>query len=214
MAYIYKIENKINHKKYIGKTNFLLEKRWFEHCKDYQKETKEKRPLYAAMKKYGIDNFFIELIEEIPELESSEREKYWIEYYKTFKYGYNATIGGDGVRYLDYDLVIVNYQELKNCKEVSKRMHIDVGSIRKILNLKDIEILSSNEVISIKFGKIVKMYSLQNEYLSTFKNMSEAAKFLIDSKISLGSKNSTRNKISEVCSGKRKTAYKYIWKSI
>lgn len=38
MAYIYKIENDINKKLYIGKTEFSIEKRWKEHCQDFQKE--------------------------------------------------------------------------------------------------------------------------------------------------------------------------------
>lgn len=46
------------------------------------------------MKEYGIENFFVETLEETEEPE--EREKYWIEYFGSFKNGYNATIGGDG----------------------------------------------------------------------------------------------------------------------
>lgn len=56
------------------------------------------------MRKYGIENFHIELIEETTNPE--EREKYWIEYLGTYKNGYNATLGGDGKHYLDYDLII------------------------------------------------------------------------------------------------------------
>ena len=36
----------------------------------------------------------------------NDRERYWIEHFKTFKYGYNATKGGDGKAYIDYQLVI------------------------------------------------------------------------------------------------------------
>jgi hypothetical protein len=62
------------------------------------------------MNKYGIEHFHISQIEETND--PDEREKYWIEYYGTFKNGYNATIGGDGKRYLDYDLIIALYKEL------------------------------------------------------------------------------------------------------
>ena len=55
MAYIYKITNDINDKIYIGKTNFSIEKRFQEHCKDAFRKRNEKRPLYNAMKKYGIE---------------------------------------------------------------------------------------------------------------------------------------------------------------
>ena len=64
MSYIYKITNQINGKLYIGKTNRTIQERFKEHCRDYLKRGNEKRPLYSAMKKYGIRNFSIESIEE------------------------------------------------------------------------------------------------------------------------------------------------------
>ena len=69
MAYIYKIVNDINDKVYIGKTENSIEKRFKEHCKDAFRNRNEKRPLYSAMRKYGIEKFHIELIEKtnIPE---------------------------------------------------------------------------------------------------------------------------------------------------
>ena len=59
-GYIYLIENKINGKKYIGKTYSSIEKRWKEHIKD---RTRFDRPLYRAMNKYGIENFSIQELE-------------------------------------------------------------------------------------------------------------------------------------------------------
>ena len=56
------------------------------------------------MRKYGIEHFHISLIEETNN--PNEREKYWIEQKRTFKNGYNATKGGDGTAYLDYDVLI------------------------------------------------------------------------------------------------------------
>lgn len=46
------------------------------------------------MRKYGIEHFHIELLEETDD--PNEREVYWIEKKRSFKDGYNATIGGDG----------------------------------------------------------------------------------------------------------------------
>ena len=54
MSKIYKIVNDINNKVYIGKTSRSLEERFAEHCRTSKLEGKEKRPLYAAMHKYGI----------------------------------------------------------------------------------------------------------------------------------------------------------------
>jgi len=85
MSYIYCITNHVNGKKYIGKTTSSVSKRW----KD--------RPLYRAMNKYGIDSFSIEMLEECSSKESSGRETYWINEFKTYGNGYAKTYNG-GVR--------------------------------------------------------------------------------------------------------------------
>ena len=77
MAYIYEISNDINDKKYIGKTEDSIEKRFNEHCREAFKERSWNRPLYRAMRKYGLEHFSIKLIEETSEPEV--REIYWIE---------------------------------------------------------------------------------------------------------------------------------------
>jgi hypothetical protein len=48
------------------------------------------------MRKYGIENFHIEQIEEVANDQLNEREKYWISYYNTYFDGYNSTLGGEG----------------------------------------------------------------------------------------------------------------------
>ena len=75
-GFIYKITNEVNNKVYIGKTLFSIDKRFKQHKEDSQKENEEIRPLYRAMKKYGIEKFHIEKIEECPLELLSEREKY------------------------------------------------------------------------------------------------------------------------------------------
>ena len=60
----------------LGKTEFSIEKRFEEHKKDSRYETKEKRPLYAAFQKYGVENFSFEIQEEcsIEELNKKDEE--------------------------------------------------------------------------------------------------------------------------------------------
>lgn len=116
MAYIYKITNNINNKIYVGKTLRTIEERFSEHAKDYLKHLD--RPLYKAFQKYGIENFSIEMIEECLPTDINEKEIYWIEYYGSFKYGYNATIGGDGTHYADYDLIFSLWNEGKLLKQI------------------------------------------------------------------------------------------------
>lgn len=211
MAYIYKITNNINQKIYIGKTLNSIEDRWKEHLKDYKKERCEKRPLYDAMNKYGLENFSIEQIEECDSEIVNDRETYWIEYYGSFKYGYNATKGGDGKSYLDYNLVVITYNHLQSEIETAKNLNISVDSVRKILKEKNVPIKSSSEIIKEKYGKITNMYSLEGVFLRSFSSTNEAAQYMIDNNLTGCKKTTIKQHITEVCNGKRKTAAKYKW---
>lgn len=57
MAYIYIIKNDINNKVYIGKTRLSIQQRFKEHIWDSRRKRCEKRPLYNAMNKYGLEHF-------------------------------------------------------------------------------------------------------------------------------------------------------------
>ena len=210
MAYIYKIINDINDKVYIGKTEFSIEKRFAEHCRDALRERNEKRPLYSAMKKYGVEHFFIELVEEtnVPE----EREVYWIKYYNSFEKGYNATLGGDGKKYIDYDLVIQTYKKELNAATTANILNISPDSVRKILKENNVEIISSQEISAKKNSKKVEMFDLNDNYIRTFNSMIEAGKYLIDNKKSNCKLTTIRQHISEVVRGKRKTCAGFKWK--
>lgn len=134
MAFIYKITNDVNGKVYIGKTNYSIEKRFREHCSDAMRERCEKRPLYSAMRKYGFEHFHIEQLEEVSLSDACEREKYWIESYKSFHNGYNATMGGDGKNYVDYGELVDLYKEGYNINQIQIMTGRDTLTIRKALN--------------------------------------------------------------------------------
>lgn len=88
MIGIYKITKKENGKSYIGQSN-NIERRFQEH------KTKQDIPIEVAIKKYGVDAFSFEIIEECSLEQLDEREIYWIEYYNTYKgIGYNCNPGG------------------------------------------------------------------------------------------------------------------------
>ena len=92
MSYIYKITNLVNGKSYIGATKKSLSDRWKYHLHDSKRERSKNRPLYIAMNKYGIDNFNISVVEECEDDSVLfEREIYWIDYYDTYRNGYNET---------------------------------------------------------------------------------------------------------------------------
>ena len=207
MSYIYKITNDVNNKAYIGKTENTIEKRFKEHCRDAFRFTNESRPLYSAMRKYGIEHFSVELVEETDNPE--EREKYWIEYFGSFKNGYNATLGGDGKPYIDYDLVVATYKEIPVQTEVAKRLNISTDTVATALKAKNVETVSREEEVKIATGKIINQYDLKGNYIQSFPSARAAA-------VALGKTTATSNgassHITDVCKGKRKTAYGYIWK--
>ena len=211
MAYIYKITNIINDKIYIGKTSQTIEKRWKEHCSDYLRRNEEKRPLYSAMKKYGIQNFKIEEIEQCTSEEANEKEKYWIEYYNSFKNGYNATIGGDGKAYIDRKLVINTYQKIQNCVKTAEIYNIHVTTVYKILEENNIVIKSAQQINREKSGKAILMLDLNNQPIKSFPSLISGAKFLRPDKKNDTVIHGMASHIRDVCNGKRKTAYKYKW---
>lgn len=139
MSYIYCITNHVNGKKYIGKTTSSVSKRWKEHCRDYKKERCKDRPLYRAMNKYGIDSFSIEMLEECSSKESSGRETYWINEFKT--YG-NATTGGDGSIIWNYDEIRELYAARHSMKETAKIVGCHPDTVSKVV--KDIKRSHSN----------------------------------------------------------------------
>ena len=93
MGYIYKVINNINGKIYIGKTTRTIKERWKEHLETMNYK---RNKFYNALNKYKIDNFTIEEIEECDDNILNEREIYWINFYNSYKNGYNSTGGGDG----------------------------------------------------------------------------------------------------------------------
>lgn len=119
---IYKIENKLNGKVYIGQS-INIEERWKKHrtisnninheCKNY--------PLYRSIYKNGLDNFDFSIIEECLEDKLNEREIYWIKYYNSYiPNGYNQTLGGNKNGHsskLSYEQVLSIRDDLKNTEE-------------------------------------------------------------------------------------------------
>lgn len=214
MAYIYKIENDINDKIYVGKTNFSVEKRFKEHCIDSKKNRKEKRPLYNAISKYGEDHFYISIIEECSSEEASEREKYWIKYYNSYNDGYNATIGGDGKTLIDYKKVLRLYDTTSlTSSEIAKILGCSADSVKNIVSQYRENVDWENRYCSSELCRHnliafpIKVRCIEENLV--FNSTNEAAKWLVDN-----NKSSTigcRSHISACCKGKRKTCGSYHW---
>ena len=222
MAYIYCITNLINEKKYVGKTTYSITKRFQEHCRDSKKERCNKRPLYDAMNKYGIENFIVEQLIECDELELNSYECLFIEQLNTYNNGYNATKGGDGSILFDYKEIVRLYQEGLNMKEVAAKIQCCRDTVSKVLHLYNVEIRNDNqdcynenyEGCLNKPIKIARLDKNTEKVLETYDSMANAAHWLVDNGFAKTYNGGVRQKISLCCKGELKTAYKHKWKIV
>ena len=212
LAYIYKISNDINQKVYIGKTECDVTKRWKEHCREYKKDRCKNRPLYRAMNKYGVDKFHIETIEETDDPEI--REIYWIGHYDSYHNGYNATRGGDGKKYLDYDAIVSTYLKLQNITETALVHGVSADGVTEALIAKHIQIKKSSDVIREKLQKKVAMCDKStNNIIRTFDSVILACQYLVDNHFTSSTKAlDISSHVSLACGGVRKSAYGFSWK--
>lgn len=113
MCGIYKIENNLNHHIYIGQSVNILD-RWRHHkTRAFNKsDTSYNSSLYKAFRKYGLENFSFQIVEECDRNSLNEREKFWIKYYDAYDNGYNETEGGNSGSFQKISLEIL--KEIKN----------------------------------------------------------------------------------------------------
>ena len=176
MGHIYKIENKINGKVYIGQTVKSIQKRFTQHKNNSNKPYFSQIILYKAFNKYGIENFECTEIEEVPNELLDEREKYWIEYYNSYFDGYNSTLGGRATQLYNWDIddIIEKYLETKSARQVAKIIGCDHSTIDNILNINGVKRFTPAQQISKK--TILK--NDKEEYV--FETTTDAAQWLID----------------------------------
>lgn len=96
MYYIYKIENQINHKKYIGLTN-NIQRRRNRHFSDLKRNEHDNHFLQYEYNLYGKDNFTFSVVFEgdVSYQEIGEKEKEFIKLYDSYENGYNQNTGGN-----------------------------------------------------------------------------------------------------------------------
>ena len=107
---IYKAENKINGKLYIGQTIRSLTARRNQHLNNARKGVSGK--FYDAIREYGEDNFeFSVICKAYSKDELDDLERYYIAKYNTVNDGYNSLSGGSA-----------NVMEIPSVKEKHKKI--------------------------------------------------------------------------------------------
>lgn len=121
---IYIIRNHINNKVYIGLTNDP-QKRWRQH----QMMPYNNKPLYKAMRKWGLENFSFQiLLEGLSRKEACEKE---IEYIKIFNstnpnFGYNVSSGGENWSGQNNPRSILTEDEVEEIRNIYKEGKLSI----------------------------------------------------------------------------------------
>lgn len=213
-GFIYVITNEVNGKQYVGKTTDTIKIRFKKHLEEYDRSRCEKRPLYAAMNKYGIEHFSVQQLEECDLSILNEREQYWINSLDTYKNGYNATLGGDGAQLYDYEIFIQDYDNGMTGNEIAVKYNCDLQTVRKAL------IKAGRDTNKNAFERNLKSYHKVGQYkndicLNIFQSYKDAARYLIENHLCQSNdiKGVSAN-IGKATKLQRKTAYGFIWKNI
>lgn len=135
---IYKITNQTNGKSYIGQSK-NIEVRWKNHKTDSNNPNGDNYdyPLYRAFRKYGLENFTFEVLEECSTSLLNEREEYYINKYNTLYQGYNQVKVNQGGTKLTPRQVLDIIEELKtntteNTEQIGAKYNVSGRIIRGI----------------------------------------------------------------------------------
>ena len=250
MIGIYKITNIINNKCYIGQS-IDINRRWYDHKYKalYKNDISYNSALHSAMRKYGIENFVLEIVEECKENQLDEREKYWIKESNSLTpNGYNILTGGQlNKSYANFckqcgKQIGKQSKYCSKCKSLAQRKIVDRPSELELVKMikengfestgrffgvsgntikkwcqfynlpvlkKDLISWYNNKIGFIPLDKkaykkaVLQISLTSNEIIAEYESANAAARALGKNK---------GNHISEVCNGKLKQAYGFLWK--
>lgn len=177
-GFIYIIKNTINSKVYIGQTRTSVEQRWKEHLRHAQYGD---QVINRAMKKYGINNFYIETLEICNIQLLDYREMYYIDLYDSTdkSKGYNVSIGGNTPRFKRKalsisDLVDLYVNKKFTLEEIANKFEVSRYIICSELKNAGVSIRDRHDSSS-RFNKISKGVLI--EALKATSSIRKAAKY-------------------------------------
>ena len=103
IIYVYfnraKYEKEGIEKYYVGQTMKTIEQRAGKDGRGYGTFNETCNTKFAnSIRKWGWNSFEYRILEEVYEEDLDELEKFYIEYFDSFKNGYNSTLGGEGAK--------------------------------------------------------------------------------------------------------------------
>ena len=149
-------------KSYIGQTKFTEIIRWKQHCQAANNINSKEYylPLSYAIRKYGQENFTVKILEENISTEKiNERERFYIELYKTYdsKKGYNCNLGfKDQISINLISQIIIKWQEGLCIFEIANFYNLNPKTVSKYLktaNISQEEILKRKTQASSRTSK-------------------------------------------------------------
>lgn len=133
---IYIIKNTVNDKVYIGQTHVSIKLRFQNHLSAARRGLDY--VIGKAIRKYGEDKFYVELLEECSIKNLNDREKHWIAEYNSTnnKFGYNMSTGGNVTRTtrdIDEQEVLTLFEAGYTSCKIAKEYHVHPYKIATIL---------------------------------------------------------------------------------
>ena len=176
IVYIYTFPNG---KKYVGQTSTSLEQR-ASRGDGYINSP----AVYNAIHKYGWNNIIIETFPCESKQEMNELEKYYIKLYHTNdnKYGYNLTIGGEGVLQYDRANVISLWNEGLGIAEIAEQIGSIGETVRQILiseklyNQEEVQKRKRKRLSNTSGEKLKEYYNIPENQAKRIQNGLKGAK--------------------------------------
>ena len=232
IGYIYKYENTLNHKVYIGQTTDIVNRQ----SSHRSKSTFVKSKFYNAVRKYGWDQFsfcILATIEADPNSITSILDNLEINYikqYNSYSKGYNSTYGGHSNRGAkrgeEYKEYCRNRQysldTRKKMSESAKNRKVSNETRRKLkenalkrnfASYRELTTEKRNLGIRKALAKAVCQYTEDGQLIQEFETVRDAVKYLLQVIPKKLSFRGVENGIIRHCKNqsKNKMYYGFVW---